>query len=157
MGSIAGLLLLLSALLLVTNRGKIMVTADLISDILADVASRNKQIQMNVNAEVARAKGMAAAALKKATKGVSPMKSLKYSGSGSSAHYVNSGKDENGDPFYIDQEDVVIGNTLYRTERVYNSTTKQMDENKYTIDLTDPDGKLVPSRRRRRRRRRSRS
>jgi hypothetical protein len=69
------------------------------------------------------------------------------SGTGSNTHVVHSGKDENGDPYYVEQHNVVIGDTLYRTERVYNPMSKQLDERHYTLDLTDPDAEPVLTRR----------
>jgi hypothetical protein len=52
-----------------SSQGKITVTADFISDILADVEERNQQVQMQVNAHVSRAKQRAAEAIRQAKEG----------------------------------------------------------------------------------------
>lgn len=54
---------------------------------------------------------------------------------------MNKGTDAEGRPFYIESEDLVVGDTLYHTDRVYNQTTGRLDETRYTLDRKDPKAK----------------
>ncbi|XP_012252746.2 uncharacterized protein LOC105684164 [Athalia rosae] len=56
---------------------------------------------------------------------------------------IYSGTTGNGRLYYRESEDVVIGNTLYHTARVYNHTSQAMDEYRYTLDLADPSARPV--------------
>lgn len=144
--------LLLCGFLLLNYQGKMSVNADFVSDILADVSRMNQAIQKSVTAQVARAKGIAEQAVKKAKAGFWPAGSSKtgssgviLSGTGSNSHFVSSGKDPKGKPYYMETDNVVVGDTLFHTERVYNASTKKIDERRYTVDLLNPNAKPVLS------------
>lgn len=65
-------------------------------------------------------------------------------GSGGSTRVVFSGQGPNGEPYFRDSEDRIVGDVLHHTERVYNPSKKAMDEYRYTLDLKNPNAKPVP-------------
>ncbi|XP_058797840.1 uncharacterized protein LOC131668037 [Phymastichus coffea] len=118
--------------------------------IQSNVHRMTQQIQHNVNEQVSRANQQVAEALKNVDKlngtyvsaGDS---SVIVTNSGGSSRKVQSGTDVNGNPYYVESENLVVGGILYHTDRVYNYTTKKLEEHRYTLNLSDPNAKPVYS------------
>lgn len=66
-------------------------------------------------------------------------------GAGGVSRTVFSGQTSNGEPYFRDSEDRVVGKILHHTDRIYNPGTRKMEEFRYTLDLTDPEAKPVPA------------
>lgn len=70
--------------------------------------------------------------------------SIIINGSGGTSRTVYSGHTPDGQPYFRDTEERVVGDTLYHYERFYNPKTKNVEESRYTLNLSDPNAKPVP-------------
>ncbi|XP_043282124.1 uncharacterized protein [Venturia canescens] len=109
------------------------------------------QIQENVQAHLAQIdrvnKDMAAKLGKDGqyTTTLGNGSTILINGVGGVSRTIFSGQTSNGEPYFRDSEDRVVGNILHHTDRIYNPTTRSMDEFRYTLDLKDPKAKPVPA------------
>ena len=65
-------------------------------------------------------------------------------GYGGSSRTIFSGQGPDGEPYFRDSEDRIVGDILHHTDRIYNPARRTMDEFRYTLDLKDPNAKPVP-------------
>ena len=69
--------------------------------------------------------------------------SIIVNGNSGTSRSIQSGTGPDGKPYYVESENVVIGERLFHTDRIYNYTTKNLEERKYSLNLSDPNAKPV--------------
>ncbi|XP_012288786.1 uncharacterized protein LOC105704282 isoform X2 [Orussus abietinus] len=121
-------------------------------DLQGNIQRMNEQIQANLRTQLARVDQLTQDAVRTAENGSSNQYTVVNPGgqsivvnSGQSAvRTVISGHTKDGQPYFRDSEDKIIGDTLHHTDKSYNAAGDLVNEHKYTLDLKKPDARPEP-------------